>query len=99
LGGKDLAGGKLKEAGTSHWIEPNTAGTNESGFTAFAGGHRQVWYKPQFVGLGYESFFWSSTLNTNGVAYLDLYYQYGYIHFPIFTSIGQNGFSVRCIKN
>lgn len=39
LGGEYLAGLKLKEAGTDHWIGINI-GTNESGFTALPGGFR-----------------------------------------------------------
>jgi len=38
LGGKEIAGGKLKETGTSHWLTINTGATNETGFTALPGG-------------------------------------------------------------
>lgn len=40
LGGPTVAGAKLKEIGTSHWINPNDDATNEIGFTAVPNGYR-----------------------------------------------------------
>jgi uncharacterized protein (TIGR02145 family) len=40
LGGESIAGGKLKEIGTTNWDEPNQGATNEYGFTAVASGMR-----------------------------------------------------------
>jgi len=62
LGGNSVAGGKLKEAGTSHWLPPNIGATNESGFSGLPGGYRS--------GLGYFTSFgslanlWSSTVGS-----------------------------------
>ena len=40
LGGKNVAGGKMKAEGLKYWSTPNDGATNESGFTAIAGGER-----------------------------------------------------------
>jgi uncharacterized protein (TIGR02145 family) len=58
LGGEFSAGGKLKEAGTSHWESPNTGATNESGFTALPGGTRSG---RNFSGMGKYGYWWSTT--------------------------------------
>ncbi len=43
--------GPLKEAGTDHWMAPNTGATNSSGFTALPAGIC-VWWGLKFEGLG-----------------------------------------------
>jgi uncharacterized protein (TIGR02145 family) len=59
LGGTVMAGGKLKETGTSHWNSPNTNATNETGFTALPGGFRDA--SGTFRNLGSAGKWWSST--------------------------------------
>jgi uncharacterized protein (TIGR02145 family) len=52
-------GGKLKEAGITHWYNPNVGATNTSGFTALMGGFRSregVYYSNRQAG-----FWWSAT--------------------------------------
>ena len=61
LGGESVAGGKMKEAGESHWTSPNTGATNESGFTALPGGYRSN--KGPFTNIGLNGNWWSSTEN------------------------------------
>ena len=42
LGGEKMAGGKMKETGTTHWINFGKGGaTNTKGFTALPGGSRE----------------------------------------------------------
>jgi uncharacterized protein (TIGR02145 family) len=59
LGGERIAGGKLKETGTTHWARPNTGATNESGFTALPGGARSN-YDGEFGDIGIGCYWWSS---------------------------------------
>lgn len=93
LGGIDVAGGKLKEAGTTHWVSPNTGATNESGFSALPGGYRT------FDGnLGYRAYFWSST-EVNATYAHSRYAEKDNIWFYVAENPKYNGYSVRCLKD
>lgn len=91
LGGPDVAGGKMKEAGTTHWNAPNVGATNKSGFTALPGGFRVTNGQFQPVGLGAN--WWAAHNNVScGVGYDNAKFGIGSNHY-------QNGFSVRCLKD
>ena len=59
LGGENVAGGKMKEIGSTHWQVPNNGATNDSGFTALPSGCRNV--DGAFFGFEIGSFWWSNT--------------------------------------
>ena len=94
LGGKSVAGGKMKETGTEHWTSPNTGATNSSGFSALPGGYHSY----GFNNVGYETHFWSSTESSSSNAWKwTLYCDYeniinGYQPKAL-------GFSIRCVRD
>jgi len=61
LGGLTVAGGKLKESGTTHWHSPNTSGTNEVGFSALPGGCR-LNNDGTFFAIGYYGYWWTASV-------------------------------------
>jgi uncharacterized protein (TIGR02145 family) len=94
--GNDVAGGKLKETGTTHWLSPNTGATNESGFTALPGGYREI--DGRFSNIGTGGYWWTSTWGTGGKAPLYFITNTGANLYQIPLSRNY-GFSVRCIKD
>ncbi|MCF8370850.1 MAG: PKD domain-containing protein [Bacteroidales bacterium] len=97
LGGDLVAGGKLKETGTSHWTAPNDFATNESGFTALPGGYMD-WVNG-FKNLGGTAYFWTSK---------DIAGFYSATSKKIFNDAAGvqsadvehgNGLAVRCVKD
>jgi uncharacterized protein (TIGR02145 family) len=86
----------MKEAGTTHWLSPNTGATNKSGFSALPGGSRDS--DGDFGGIEHYGHWWSSTeYSTSSAWYWGLYYSntnvYRYFDSKVF------GFSVRCLRD
>jgi uncharacterized protein (TIGR02145 family) len=95
-GGVTTAGGILKEAGTTHWVVPNTDATNSSGFTALPGGQRD--FSGSFNNLGVGSFWWSSTeIDAEKGSTISLYYGDSAVRVMVPNKV--YGFSVRCLKD
>lgn len=97
LGGEGVAGGKLKETGTTHWQSPNTGATNETGFTALPGGDR-LYSTGVFYDKGVYCFCWSSTANDASTAWVRAL-DNSYSNVSRSNNPKSNGFSVRCIKD
>ncbi len=96
LGGKDVAGGKLKATGTTYWFPPNEGATNETGFTALGAGIR--WQRGEIMGLKDDSFFWSATeKNSEGI--FSLLLLYSNTDFETSTLSKYIGVSVRCVRD
>ncbi len=96
LGGESVAGGKLKEAGTTHWIDPNTGATNETGFTALPGGNR--YFSGQFGNIGSVGFWWSATEYHAVLAWFRSM-DYDDSNVYSYDSGKEFGFSVRCVRD
>ncbi len=95
LGGSNLAGGKLKETGTTHWTLSIDA-TNETGFTALPGGYHHS--NGFFYPFGYYGFWWSATeSDANEAVEWSISYNGGNIH--SFQNPKVFGCSVRCVKD
>ncbi len=98
LGDLNVAGGKMKETGTTHWNSPNIGATNESGFSALPAGY---YFDGKFYDIGNSASFWSSTASGNEDKYpwhrflfrsISAIYRYRY-------NYTKYGYSVRCIRD
>ena len=98
LGGEAVAGSKLKQTGFCHWLTPNYAATDETGFTAFGGGYR--YDVTGFNNLKEMGEFWSSTeynITPETAWTRTLYYASADIYRSFIFKI--EGMSVRLIKD
>jgi uncharacterized protein (TIGR02145 family) len=96
LGGENVAGGKLKETGTTHWWRSNADVTNETGFTALPGGSRSS--DGEFKSIGGNGVWWSTSEILAPIACLRCM---GCDASSVLTYLTEKlgGFSVRCIKD
>ncbi len=98
LGGLTVAGGKLKEAGLTHWETPNTAASNESGFTGLPAGTRFGEYGipgyGTFTRINKTAEWWTADEQRSWGISFD---SGELIHNT--DSRWTDGFSVRCIKD
>jgi len=96
LDGDAVAGGKLKEVGTTHWDSPNTGATDAIGFEALPGGLR--YGTGAYFGMGALGLFWSADEYDNTYArYFHLSYDIAEIY--RYQGFKWHGFAVRCIKD
>lgn len=100
IGGSDLAGGKLKEAGTAHWNDWNdwndsNEASNELGFTALPGG---VCTGGSFYDIGFAGYWWVATEYNSDTAWHRFM---SYHNSDVYRNYKNKseGYSVRCIKN
>ncbi|MBK7629085.1 MAG: fibrobacter succinogenes major paralogous domain-containing protein [Bacteroidales bacterium] len=95
LGGESIAGGKLKEAGTIHWMSPNTGATNETGFNGLPWSYREKIGAFQIIGYG--AYWWSSTQSTSNTGWgRNLTSTSTYINRSSYYP--ENGFYIRCLQ-
>jgi len=95
-GSELYAGRNLKEAGTTHWLCPEYGGDNNYGFTALPGGWRES--GGQFVLIGIDGIFWTSSAKDDKTAYDRVIYSC-YEDIPQDWAPENFGFSVRCVKD
>jgi len=96
LGGSDVAGGKLKEAGFLNWDSPNSDATNAALFNALPGGLRTS--NGDFYWIKQRGYWWTAT-EQNGMdaIYRIIKYDSGEINWSY--EYKKMGMSIRCVKN
>ncbi len=96
LGGADVAGGKMKEAGTLHWSTPNAGADNSSGFTALPGGARGM--DGSFFAGGKYSHWWLAN-ETDAAKASECAMDYNKTIVTNGSLLKIFGFSVRCVMD
>lgn len=97
LGGENIAGGKMKESGVTHWFSPNTGATNEIHFFALPGGLRLNDQGAKYEDLGEAGYWWSTTSGAEWASIRSLRYDSFRIERQFYSK--NSGLSVRCIRD
>jgi len=92
----NVAGGKMKSAGTTLWVSPNTGATNISGFTGLPGG--TFGGNNTFYGINTNGNWWSSS-EINGSDAWYRYINYDNTNAARHFANKTFGHSVRCVRD
>lgn len=99
LGGRPLAGGKMKDNLSSLWSSGSNPGNNESKFSALPGGQRRGSNGLFFEGVSY-AYFWTSSEDPNdNTRGFTRYLWFNNLATDRSGSQKSSGYSVRCIKD
>jgi uncharacterized protein (TIGR02145 family) len=102
-GGLTLAGGPLKETGTTYWASPNTGATNASQFSARSTGMRRSDGMMNLGAFPQNGFYWTSSPDLAGGFPNDWSFNYKMVYNnTTVTKTGTtkaNAFAARCIKD
>lgn len=99
LGGSAVAGGKMKEAGLTHWNTPNTGATNESGFNGRGNGYR-AGSTGTFYALKEKWSIWTATID--GIKHYLSQLHYNTLDFHVaatWSESEKNGHAIRLAKD
>ena len=97
LGGDSVAGGKLKEVGTTHWDTPNTGATDEFEFKSLPNGYR--FQNGSFYFNGQRSYVYTSTAVNATEAMGYVWYYNDIILSPNNGSTKEQGQAIRLVKD
>jgi uncharacterized protein (TIGR02145 family) len=95
LGSDATSGGKMKESGLIHWLDPNTGADNNSGFTSLPGSIRGP---DVFYTLGETANYWSSNEYEDDFAFGCCNLCYSTTAYCGYSN-KYLGFSIRCVKD
>jgi uncharacterized protein (TIGR02145 family) len=97
LGGENVAGGKLKESGFSHWNSPNTCATDEHYFKALPGGIRLANSDESFNSLFEMGCWWTATFTGEWATSRTMSDNSNHVQKSFYSK--KCGVSVRCVMN